>query len=240
MAKAFDSLDHKFILQVYKFFGLGENIIRWLTLCGNQRQACIMLDKNKNSKHFVLGSGRPQGDNLSPITFNFCEQILIFKIELDPRIEKIPYNILSRVQSPSPFSFESNRETVCNESLADDNTILTLMTRNSLEKIRETLLDFEKISGLCCNYDKTVLMPVFEPTNEEKIFSDELGFRIVNSIHLLGMDITPNFTDISKNFTKIKEKILLQVRFWERFKLSLPGRLSIAKTFLVSQLNYCI
>jgi hypothetical protein len=197
-----------------------------------------MLDKNKNSKHFVLGSGRPQGDNLSPITFNFCEQILIFKIELDPRIEKIPYNILSRVQSPSPFSFESNRETVCNESLADDNTILTLMTRNSLEKIRETLLDFEKISGLCCNYDKTVLMPVFEPTNEEKIFSDELGFRIVNSIHLLGMDITPNFTDISKNFTKIKKKILLQVRFWERFKLSLPGRLSIAKTFLVSQLNY--
>jgi hypothetical protein len=238
MAKAFDSLDHKFILQVYKFFGLGENIIRWLTLCGNQRQACIMLEKNKNSKHFVLGSGRPQGDNLSPITFNFCEQILIFKIELDPRIEKIPYNILSRVQSPIPFSFESNRETVCNESLADDNTILTLMTRNSLEKIRETLLDFEKISGLCCNYDKTVLMPVFEPSDEEKIFSEELGFRIVNNIHLLGMDITPDFADISKNFTKIKEKILLQVRFWERFKLSLPGRLSIAKTFLVSQLNY--
>jgi hypothetical protein len=111
MAKAFDSLDHKFIEQVYKFFGLGENIIRWLTLCGNQQQACIMLNKNKNSRHFILGSGRPQGDNLSPITFNFCEQILIFKIELDPRIEKIPYVITSRVAATNPFSFESNRET---------------------------------------------------------------------------------------------------------------------------------
>jgi hypothetical protein len=44
MAKAFDTLNHKFIEQVYKFFGLGENIIKWLLLLGNQRQACITLE----------------------------------------------------------------------------------------------------------------------------------------------------------------------------------------------------
>jgi hypothetical protein len=55
---------------------------------------------------------------------------------------------------------------------------------------------------------------------------------------LLGMDITRNFEDIGDNFRHIKDKILNLIRFWDRFKLSLPGRISIAKTFLVSQLNY--
>jgi hypothetical protein len=34
MAKAFDSLDHEFIRAVYRFFGLGEQIINWLNLLG--------------------------------------------------------------------------------------------------------------------------------------------------------------------------------------------------------------
>jgi hypothetical protein len=238
MAKAFDTLDHRFIFQVYKFFGLGDNIIKWLQLCGNHRQACIMLDDQINSRYFSLESGRPQGDNISPITFNFCEQILIFKLELDPMVEKIPRAMRSRVAAVSPFRFESNRETACNESLADDNTVLTLLSRDSLQCIKNILLEFENISGLACNYDKTVLMPIQVPTEAEMDFIVDLGFRTTEKINLLGAEITPNLEDLSNNFLKIKEKISKLIRFWERFKLSLPGRISIAKTFLVSQLNY--
>ncbi len=36
----------------------------------------------------------------------------------------------------------------------------------------------------------------------------------------------------------IENKIRNQIRFWGRFDLSLPGRVSIAKTFLYSQINY--
>jgi hypothetical protein len=238
MAKAFDTLDHRFINQVYKFFGLGENIIRWLTLFGNKRQACIQLNDNNNSRYFDLGRGRPQGDNLSPITFNFCEQILIFRMELDPLVAKIPRQHVRAVTAPDPFRFESNRETATNESLADDNTVLTLLQPESLGTIKKILEDFGEISGLCCNYDKTVILPVFAPTEEERAFIKDLDFRIVDKLKLLGMEITNNFNDIRNNFVVIREKILKLVRFWERFKLSLPGRISIAKTFLVSQLNY--
>jgi hypothetical protein len=52
MAKAFDTLDHRFIAQVYKFFGLGNNIIKWLKLFGNNRQARIQLDNNEKSWFF--------------------------------------------------------------------------------------------------------------------------------------------------------------------------------------------
>jgi hypothetical protein len=84
MAKAFDTLSHSFLREVFKFFGMGPNIIRWLTLLGENRQACILLDDGTYSRNFQLGCGRAQGDNISPNTFNFADLILIFKIELDP------------------------------------------------------------------------------------------------------------------------------------------------------------
>jgi hypothetical protein len=41
-----------------------------------------------------------------------------------------------------------------------------------------------------------------------------------------------------KNFAKVTEKIENLIRFWERFKLTLPGRIAIIKSLLVPQLNY--
>jgi hypothetical protein len=86
MAKAFDTLSHAFLREVFKFFGFGPNITRWLELLGQNRQACITLDDGTYSRNFNLGRGRAQGDNISPNTFNFGEQILLFKIELDSAI----------------------------------------------------------------------------------------------------------------------------------------------------------
>jgi Reverse transcriptase (RNA-dependent DNA polymerase) len=238
MAKAFDTLDHRFISEVYKFFGLGPNLIRWLELCGNRREAAILLDDNKTSRSFKLGSGRAQGDNASPLTFNFCEQILIFKLELDPLIERIPRVKIRVLDPPLIFSQESNRETDSNESLADDCTLLPLLKHNSLSRVKNIISDFGDISGLRCNYDKTVIMPIFEMNGEEIRAAMHSGFKIVTKITLLGMEITANFEDIGRNFLKIRDKILNLIAFWERFRLSLSGRIAISKTFLVSQLNY--
>jgi hypothetical protein len=135
MAKAFDTISHSFMQQVYKFFNLGNNIINWLNLPGRDREACIALDGNKNSRYFKLGRGRPQGDNISPNTFNFADQILIFKIELDPRITTIPREItpINEINNDNNFfNQEANRETSKNESLADDNTTVTVMDATSL------------------------------------------------------------------------------------------------------------
>jgi hypothetical protein len=93
MAKAFDTLSHDFLGKVYDFFNFGDSIKKWLSLLGNQREACNLLDNGKTTKNFPLRCGRPQGDNISPNTFNFAEQILIFKIELDNGIRKVPQAI---------------------------------------------------------------------------------------------------------------------------------------------------
>ena len=86
-------------------------------------------------------------------------QILIFRIELDQSIESIPRTnpipILNPML-PDFYRLEANRETTKNEGLADDNTTITLLKLSCLRSMKSILEDFSGISGLICNYDKTV------------------------------------------------------------------------------------
>ncbi len=66
----------------------------------------------------------------------------------------------------------------------------------------------------------------------------DIGFSVVDSVSLLGQNITNKPSDFPLNFTLILEKIKKQIIFWKRFNLSLPGRISISKSLLVSQINY--
>jgi hypothetical protein len=239
MAKAFDTLSHDFIDKVYEFFNIGPCMRKWLNLAGNNRQACISLSPTKDTPFFDLGQGRPQGDNLSPNSFNFAEQILIFKLELDPAVLPIPRVCPQiHVQEISHFRYESNHETSKNESLADDNTTLTLFQEPSLVSIRDTLINFENISGLACNFDKTCIMPMFDPGPGEVRLAESLNLKLVDKVTLLGVEISRNLDNVAEIFARIRDKIILVASYWERFRLSLPGRITVAKTFLVSQLNY--
>jgi hypothetical protein len=65
-----------------------------------------------------------------------------------------------------------------------------------------------------------------------------IGLNVVTEITLLGMPIDNKLEKLAVNFTKVRDRIVNQISFWEQYKLSLPSRISVAKTFMVSQLNY--
>jgi hypothetical protein len=131
--------------------------------------------------------------------------------------------------------YECNRETGKNESLADDNTTLTIYDTGCLVALRENLEDFSNISGLKCNYDKTMVMPVGSAVGQR---IDTAGFTVSDQVKLLGLIIKNNNTDFEENFLEIEHKIENLVSFWERFRLTLPGRIAVMKTLLVPQINY--
>jgi hypothetical protein len=87
--KAFDSVLHDFMREVYKFFGFGEYFIRLSETLGNGRCARIIFDDGNYSENIELERCRPQGDSPSPRQFNMCQQICIFKIELDPNVKSV-------------------------------------------------------------------------------------------------------------------------------------------------------
>ncbi len=70
--------------------------------------------------------------------------------------------------------------------------------------LRKILDDFGCISGLICNYDKTVIVPV-GPNNASK--KDIAGFSIASHVKLLGMEIRNTLDNIDDIFILLGENI---------------------------------
>jgi hypothetical protein len=174
-AKAFDSVDHQYMKKVFTFFGFGERFISWLTTIGTNRKACVILENGETSNIFDLLKGTAQGDCPSPIIYNICAQILIFKIELDSSIRRIdtlngdvpvplpvpvPANAhILRPERGGDFLHESAMETGKNESFADDSTTCTYLDFNDIYSLKHILSDFADLSGLKSKYVNIQVVP---------------------------------------------------------------------------------
>ncbi len=220
---------------------IGKKFRAMLELIGKNRTACVLLENGLLSRQFNLQRGRPQGDTPSPITFNIAMQILIFKLELEPTILPLKTHVYPRNKQavvPLQFKNESNAETEKCECFADDASLFTADDYNSILTVHNILHEFGMLSGLKCNIEKTVIMPIGNPdkNNVEKI--RKLGYCIRDNVDLLGINICSKMNNSEGIFNKIHQKLIGISSFWERFKLSLCGRIVIAKTFLLYQLKY--
>ncbi len=84
--KAFDSVFHGYMREVYKFFNFGGRFIDLLETIGNGRTARILLENGKPSHEFDLERGLAQGNGPSPKKYNIGEQILLFRLSYDSQI----------------------------------------------------------------------------------------------------------------------------------------------------------
>jgi hypothetical protein len=240
-AKAFDSVSHSYMEKVYEFFGFGDRIKRWLRSIGTNRSACILQSDGNLSDPFKLGKGHAQGDSPSPLLYNLAAQIQIFRIELDTSIiPAVPEN-LNPIQASSPNTYykgEGLGQTTKNESFADDSSNLIALTLYSLTALKRVLQEFKILSGLSCNIEKSFIMRIGDLSGELSNEILSLGFTFTDKLTLLGFQLQ-NYGDmIASNFEKIGTKIDNLIRFWSRFFLSLPGKITVYKTFLLSQINY--
>jgi exonuclease III len=240
MAKAFDSLSHDFMVLVWEFFGFGNTFIKMLQTLTNGRHSCIINDDNSFSASFNIETGTLQGDSPSPLIYNFNNQILLFKLELDPQLSSVFFaNLVPRPVFPAtpPFANESNGETDKTNGFADDTSVCVRTSLENFLVLKNILLTFGNISGLKCNVEKSHIMAVGDRTvvNQQIM---ELGFPFTDELTLLGVKINHDLSCLELMHEKTVEKIARTVSFWSRFNLSLPGRISIAKTLCLSQINY--
>jgi hypothetical protein len=246
-SRAFDTISHKYMTEVFRFYGFGENFIKILNTIGTNRSAGTI------SKNFNLETGRTQGDGPSPLLYNMGEQILLLKIELDPRIASVyqhhnlPNFTMDLVPDPklkgkdlmynTHFEIESGRCTDKADSFADDNSTATTATLESLGNLKTSVEEFAVFSGLHSNAEKTTLLQIgtIAPLQNAIL---ELGFNVVESVTLLGLTIDNNLSFMTNYFEGTIAKIQNIIEYWERFYLSLAGRISVCKTFMLSQIGY--
>jgi hypothetical protein len=244
-AKAFDTIYHRFVRVAYRFFEIKEKFLDIMDTLGTGRMSRIIFDDGTLSRCFNLETGRPQGDCPSPLQFNAGDQILLFKVELDPDLESV-YSGLMVPRCLFPvnideisinFRNECNAETDKADCLADDTTVCIRLTRQGLYKLKQILEDFSKISGLKCNFDKTCVIPINCGANDRELIS-QVGFKIVENVTLLGFRLDENGPMTEIIFQDVYRKICNIIAMWDRYKLSLPCRIGIFKSLLLSQVSF--
>ena len=84
--KAFDSLDHKFLIYALEKYGFGKNFMSWVKILLRNQESCF-LNGGTNTKYFLLGRGTRQGDPISAYLFVLALEILFQLIKSKPEIK---------------------------------------------------------------------------------------------------------------------------------------------------------
>ena len=62
--KAFDSLNHNFLIAVLKKYGFGDDFIDWILILFNSQESCV-INGGHSTKYFPLERGARQGDPIA-------------------------------------------------------------------------------------------------------------------------------------------------------------------------------
>ena len=78
--KAFDSVNHLFLITALKKFGFGETFIKWIQILLRNQESCI-INGGTTTKYVKLQKGTSQGDPISAYLFNLVLEIAFIFIK---------------------------------------------------------------------------------------------------------------------------------------------------------------
>ena len=216
--KAFDSIKWCFLYKCLEAFNFAPEFIKWLKTFYKDISSFV-VNNGVSSPTFKLGRGVRQGDPLSPHLFVVAIEILAISIRSNTNIKGI--------------TIGDNETKLL--AYADDMTAL-LSDIASAKELLDSLNIFEKYSGLKMNVSKTKAMWIGTMKDSSE---KPLGLEWCLTVRILGVIFSCNQKVVSsQNFQEKLDKIQKVINIWNMRGLSLFGRVTIAKTFLIPKLLY--
>uniref|UniRef100_A0A8C7XZI9 Reverse transcriptase domain-containing protein n=1 Tax=Oryzias sinensis TaxID=183150 RepID=A0A8C7XZI9_9TELE len=213
--KAFDTVEHKFILHCLKKFGFGEYFYSAIVTLYRNCNSSIKL-AGGTSPRFNLERGIRQGCPVSPYLFLLVPQLLTDHIK-SSALEGI--NLI-------------DKELIITQ-LADDTTLF-LKNEKQIPVAFDIIGTFSKASGLCLNVNKCELMAI-----KECAATTLYNLPVKSEVKYLGILITKDQQARSSlNFNPIIEKTQRKLNQWLSRDLSLRGRILLSKAEGISRLTY--
>ena len=84
--KAFDLLDHNFLISTLEKYGFGKSLILWVNILLRDQESCV-IKAGTTTNYFSYGRGALQGELISAFLFVLGLEILFLLIKSKPEIE---------------------------------------------------------------------------------------------------------------------------------------------------------
>lgn len=153
--KAFDTMEHSFILSMMKAKGFDDRWLKWVNSILSSGSSSILLN-GVPGKEFKCKKGVRQGDPLSPLLFVLAADLL------QSMVNKAWNEGLIHLPITQPAS-----EDYPVIQYADDTIIILPADLEVMHIIKELLDSYAKATGLKINYNKSQMMPI--NISDEKI-----------------------------------------------------------------------
>lgn len=229
--KAFDTVEHEFVFQAMKAMGFGQYLISLVKLVYH---GCLSY-ANVNghlSDTIYIGRGLHQGSPLSPILFLITAQVFTKRLEDNTEVKGISIDFCKLLQS----------------LFADDTDLFLAASEQTISAVFRELSTFGVHSGCKFNPSKTKCIPLGKARFNSDLTSklkDTYGTAFIPDNHLftaLGINFHGN--DINSvtesNYTSKLNKAMSLAKIWGARDMTVYGRITLIKSFLLSQFVYLI
>ena len=221
--KAFDSINHKFLLDTLQFLNFGPSLINWVKVFYDGANGCV-CNNGYLSESFKIERGVRQGCPLSPYLFILAIEILSYAIRHHPDIKGIKI---------------CNKE-IKNIMFADDATLALDGSERSFKTVIHLLEDFKKISGLKLNSNKTTVLRIGSLIDTNVEYMEERQFNWTSTeAKTLGITFNTNRTKlIELNLNPKLKEFEKCIENWKKRNLTTLGKITVLKTFALPKLIY--
>ena len=223
--KAFDSIDHTYIINCLKHFNFGEDFIKWVKLFYNDAKSCV-TNNGYLSDFFPVLRGVRQGCPLSTYLFIICIELLSNKITTTEDIKGITY---------ANYEFKKSL-------FADDASFILDGSLKSFETLVDILNNFSYISGLKLNSNKCQVLRIGSMIQNEVVYLNKRKFRWSSKeASALGFTFCTDKSHIFR--ANLEPKIVLFekcLKQWQHRKLTLMGKITVVKNYALPKLIYAL
>ena len=220
--KAFDSMDHSFLIAALVKFGFGESFINWIKILLNKNQSCV-INGGTTSEYFELQRGARQGDPIAAYLFILTLEIFFIMVRADNNINKLKIFDYGFLLS----------------AYADDTTFF-VQDLDSISRIFDVFGKFSAFSGFKLNFSKCELCGIGVLKGVKTTLCNVKNIDLTKtSIRILGVHYSYDKSIREKrNFISVIEKIEKVLKVWKMRKLTLNGKITIFKTLALSKIIY--
>jgi hypothetical protein len=226
--KAFDSVEHSYIVKCLEKFGLNKFVPIFKLLYEDLTTDIII--NGKICKGYKIKRGVKQGDSLSCVLFIMCMEPLLINIERNPDIERLEH---TGVKYPKVAGY------------ADDVTAMIKNTRKGVQAIFTEYQRLSRTSGLQLNADKTELMRIrtanegIEEVYQATYLDERYIIKSISKIKINGIIFQADEAQTRQvNVEKTIEKINSRFKSWSKRGLSTLGKILIVKTYGIANIIF--